>query len=153
MTYIFFEAAPSPVALATGSSDIVRGDAESTVGAGEEQSEIAGPATIASTTHADGYPASIPTVQSTLSPSTSAVAIATEDLPMGRFGRKRKVVQIHGLSDCECGLQADPNAEDVVQCKRDGCETRWVSHFNYSIDYILLICYLKYPVASRLYRT
>lgn len=116
MTYIFFKAAP-PVALAIDSSDIVCGDTESTAGAGEQQSEIASPAAITSTTHTDGHPASSTGVQSTLSPSTSAVAIAMGGLPTGRFGRKRKIVQIHGLSDCECGLQADPNAEDVVQCK------------------------------------
>ncbi|KAF8056161.1 hypothetical protein FPV67DRAFT_1432058 [Lyophyllum atratum] len=44
---------------------------------------------------------------------------------MGRSKRKRKVIQIHGLSDCECGLQADPNADDVVECKRIACETQW----------------------------
>ena len=46
--------------------------------------------------------------------------------------RKRKMQAIQemhsGVDHCLCGVHADSNSSAVVQCKRNGCETKWVCH-------------------------
>ncbi|KAF8877308.1 hypothetical protein CPB84DRAFT_1688818, partial [Gymnopilus junonius] len=41
------------------------------------------------------------------------------------------------LDDCLCGLRVDPTADDVIECKRPGCETRWYHLICVSADQAL----------------
>ena len=59
-------------------------------------------------------------------------AIQAGNASMGRRERhKRNLV----LDDCLCGERVDP-ASNAIQCKRNGCETVWVSNF----PFIILFC-------------
>ena len=60
-------------------------------------------------------------------PSTSTLQMAGDKTTGRRERRKRKIVDIGGLDDCLCGYRAVSTAEGVIQCKRVGCETGWVS--------------------------
>ena len=60
--------------------------------------------------------------------STPGSGMAVDKIPGRRERRKRKVVEIGGLNDCLCGSRAVSTADDVIQCKRVGCETVWVSN-------------------------
>jgi len=62
-------------------------------------------------------------------PSTSSSEIASEITLGRRERRKRKVVDIGGLDDCLCGSRAEPTADNVIQCKRVGCENLCVKPF------------------------
>ncbi|KAH9003694.1 hypothetical protein EDB86DRAFT_2798425 [Lactarius hatsudake] len=48
---------------------------------------------------------------------------------MSSFGRKRKLRNMHDISECLCGKSAAPSAgnrrEDVICCRIAGCETKW----------------------------
>ena len=49
--------------------------------------------------------------------------------PVNRRKRKTQAIQeMHsGVDHCLCGAHADSNSNTVAQCKRNGCETKWVS--------------------------
>ena len=53
------------------------------------------------------------------------------DLPPTRSGRKRKAKDLQAISDCLCGEAVTEDeisqATCVIQCKKPGCETLWVS--------------------------
>jgi hypothetical protein len=42
-------------------------------------------------------------------------------------GRRRKCRDMSSLSLCLCGVSAQPDSVDSIQCQRAGCETVWVS--------------------------
>ncbi|KAF8075710.1 hypothetical protein FPV67DRAFT_1664047 [Lyophyllum atratum] len=66
-----------------------------------------------------------PSSKSRLDPADIAPNSTIASEVAGRGKRKRKIVEIHGLNNCECGVPADTASEDVVQCKREACETQW----------------------------
>ena len=75
-------------------------------------------------------------------PSTSDSDIVSEE-PLGRRERrKRKVVDIGGLDDCLCGSRAEPTANNVIRCKRVGCETVWVSKPTFCRDFNIKLTYI-----------
>ena len=78
-------------------------------------------------------------------PSTSGSEIVSKETSGWHERQKHKVVDIGGLDDCLCGSQAELTANNVIQCKRVGCETVWVSKpifcqdFNVKLTYIFLL--------------
>ncbi|EDR03508.1 uncharacterized protein LACBIDRAFT_331543 [Laccaria bicolor S238N-H82] len=60
-------------------------------------------------------------------PSTSSSEIVSQETVGRRERRKRKIVDIGGLDDCLSGSRAEPTANNVIQCKRIGCETVWAA--------------------------
>jgi hypothetical protein len=78
-------------------------------------------------------------------PSTSTLQIAGDETTGRRERRKWKIVDIGGLDDCLCGSRAVSTGEGVIQCKRVGCETGWVSKtcflriFDIKLTYTLFI--------------
>ena len=61
-------------------------------------------------------------------------SIPTEAGPSMQLGNKRKrkmqaIQEMHsGVDHCLCGVHADSSSNAVAQCKRNGCETKWVCH-------------------------
>lgn len=51
----------------------------------------------------------------------------TEVEPSKRSSRKRTAIALSELNACLCNLAANPQLGGVIQCKQNGCETRWVS--------------------------
>jgi hypothetical protein len=64
--------------------------------------------------------------------ATSATNQFTVDAPTTWVGQKRRACDLHSiLVVCTCGHVVSENEieenEDVIKCKRAGCETGWVS--------------------------
>jgi hypothetical protein len=47
---------------------------------------------------------------------------------IGSIGRRERHKRNLVLDDCLCGDRVDPAANNAIQCKRNGCETVWVSN-------------------------
>ena len=61
----------------------------------------------------------------------STGALTTEQLETGIEtwpGHIRKKRNIADLNVCNCGNVVSPNEADIIECKRVGCETSWVSY-------------------------
>jgi hypothetical protein len=67
----------------------------------------------------------------------SGITVRDSDLvveagPSMQLGSRRKrkmqaIQEMHsGVDHCLCGVHADPNSNAVAQCRRNGCETKWV---------------------------
>ena len=81
-------------------------------------------------------------------PSTSLRTDGGELLGRGER-RKRKIVDIGGLDDCLCGSKAVSTADEVIQCRRSGCETVWVSNSNFNkITYISTLNHSSITLAA-----
>ena len=65
----------------------------------------------------------------------SLITITTEavldsdvnDLPL----KRRRIQQNIELNGCYCGSVLDSSDTDVIECKRIGCETKWVRTYYY----------------------
>ena len=75
-------------------------------------------------------------------PSTSDSEIVSEETLGRRERRKRRVVDIGGLDDCLCVSRAEPTANNVIRCKRVGCETVWVSKPTFCTDFNIKLTYI-----------
>ena len=58
-------------------------------------------------------------------------ALTTEQLEAGietqpRCIRKKRNIAV--LNVCNCGNVVSPNEADIIECKRVGCKTHWVSY-------------------------
>ena len=68
--------------------------------------------------------------------------IVSEEMLGRHERRKRKVVDIGELEDCLCGSRAEPTTNNVIRCKRVGCETVWVSELTFCQDFNVKLTYI-----------
>ena len=61
---------------------------------------------------------------STGAPTTEQLEAGIETQPR-RIRKKRNIAD---LNVCNCGDVVSPDEADIIECKRIGCETRWVSY-------------------------
>jgi hypothetical protein len=93
----------------------------------------------------------LPLDQVTIGPAESTnlaqldqASMTTEAGPSTQLGSRRKrkmqaIQEMHsGVDHCLCGVHADSNSNAVVQCKRNGCETKWVCHIASRVSSIKL---------------
>lgn len=52
-----------------------------------------------------------------------------DELVTRRTSRVRRKRVLDDLNTCNCGDIVSSNEEGVIECKRPGCETRWVSFY------------------------
>jgi hypothetical protein len=83
----------------------------------------------------NSHPSETPAIGSSIIPDDTNIQpdedTTLADPPPARSGRKRKAKDLQAISDCLCG---EPVTKDeisqatcVIQCKKPGCETLWVS--------------------------
>ena len=96
------------------------------------------------------------TVELNQSPETSLFT----DAPKTRSGRVRRAQDFALLSECICGEVVSSEEVlanlEVIQCKRAGCETKWVSVlifavifiYSHNLQYHLACVGLEYPIHS-----
>lgn len=102
--------------------------------------------------HSDGsdlMTASANTLHNALDDTTPFTVI---DAPATRSGRIRRTRDFAMLSVCTCGEAVSPDeistGEKVIQCKKTGCETRWVRPL-YSRKLFELTDFMAVPFAVR----
>ena len=72
------------------------------------------------------------------SPTAADIAVCTEGRPT-RGGRKRRILDLSGLSECLCGTGAIEGEAGLITCGASGCETKRVSDMARSGEDVLTL--------------
>ena len=65
------------------------------------------------------------TVNSSQLDEASCITTDQEAGPSMQQGNRRKR-KMQEMDHCICGVDADSNSNDIVQCMQNGCKTKWV---------------------------